>query len=127
MVVFSRTKIIKGRMVDVMECLDCGKENYGKLCAECLKERVITEPLTPTHTAWYSERNNVTHPVHYTSHPSGVECLQITEHMNFCLGNVMKYVWRADLKGEVEDLKKARFYLDREIALRSKTSKAEEM
>lgn len=60
----------------------------------------------------------VHHPAHYTSHPSGVECIQVTEHMSFCLGNAMKYIWRADLKGGVEDLQKARWYLDREIARR---------
>lgn len=61
--------------------------------------------------------DNVNHPQHYTSHPSGVECIEITEHMNFCLGNAMKYIWRASLKGkEVEDLKKARWYIDREIS-----------
>lgn len=60
----------------------------------------------------------VNHPPHYTSHPSGVETIQITEHMGFCLGNVIKYVMRCDMKGGVEDLKKARWYLDREIAKR---------
>jgi hypothetical protein len=61
----------------------------------------------------------INHPPHYTAHPSGVECIQITEHMGFCLGNAVKYIWRADLKGNaVEDLKKARFYIDREIARR---------
>lgn len=55
-------------------------------------------------------------PPHYTSHPSGIECIQIAEHMNFCLGNAIKYIWRAGLKiDKIEDLKKARFYLDREI------------
>jgi hypothetical protein len=59
----------------------------------------------------------VNHPPHYTAHPSGVECIQITEHMNFCRGNAVKYIWRAGDKGdEVEDLKKARWYIDREIA-----------
>jgi len=59
----------------------------------------------------------VNHPPHYTQHPSGVECIQITEHMNFCLGNAVKYIWRAGLKSEdsIEDLKKARFYIEREI------------
>lgn len=59
----------------------------------------------------------VNHPPHYTQHPSGVECIQITEHMNFCLGNAVKYIWRAGLKSDdsVEDLKKARFYIEREI------------
>ncbi|NKU46707.1 DUF3310 domain-containing protein [Rhodococcus hoagii] len=59
----------------------------------------------------------VNHPGHYTSHPSGVECIQVTEHMSFCLGNAIKYIWRADLKGNaIEDLQKARWYVDREIA-----------
>ena len=59
----------------------------------------------------------VNHPTHYTSHPSGVECIQVTEHMTFCVGNAMKYLWRAGLKGDqhLEDLKKARWYIDREI------------
>lgn len=60
--------------------------------------------------------DNVNHPEHYTSHASGVECIAITEHMNFCIGNAVKYLWRAGLKGAaVEDLKKARWYIDREI------------
>jgi len=60
--------------------------------------------------------DNINHPAHYTSHPSGVECIQVTEHMNFCIGNAMKYLWRAGLKGDaLEDLKKARWYVDREI------------
>jgi hypothetical protein len=59
----------------------------------------------------------VTRPKHYTTHPSGVECITVTEHMNFCLGNAVKYIWRAGEKGDIiEDLKKARWYLDREIA-----------
>ena len=59
----------------------------------------------------------VNHPSHYTEHPSGVECIQITEHMNFCLGNAVKYIWRAGLKNDnaIEDLKKARWYVDREL------------
>jgi hypothetical protein len=60
--------------------------------------------------------DNVNHPRHYTEHPSGVECIQITEHMTFNLGNAVKYIWRADLKGkQVEDLKKAVWYINREI------------
>lgn len=56
-------------------------------------------------------------PTHYQSHPTGVQCIEITEHMNFCRGNAMKYLWRAGLKGDaLEDLQKARWYLDREIA-----------
>jgi len=59
----------------------------------------------------------VNHPNHYTSHPSGVECIQVTEHMNFNVGNAVKYLWRAGLKeSAVEDLRKAEFYVKREIA-----------
>lgn len=59
----------------------------------------------------------INHPKHYNAHPSGIECIDVVEHMNFNLGNAIKYVWRAGLKTEaIEDLKKARWYLDREIA-----------
>jgi hypothetical protein len=64
-----------------------------------------------------SER--VDHPPHYTGHPSGIECIDVVEHMGFCLGNAIKYIWRADLKGDaIEDLRKARWYIEREIARR---------
>ena len=59
----------------------------------------------------------VNHPIHYVSHPSGVECIIITEWMNFNLGNAVKYIWRANDKGStIQDLEKARWYLDREIS-----------
>ena len=62
----------------------------------------------------------VNHPRHYTNHPSGIECIQITQHMNFCLGNAVKYIWRADLKNDaIEDLRKAVFYINKEIERRS--------
>lgn len=61
----------------------------------------------------------VNRPPHYNSHPSGIECIQVTEHMGFCLGNAIKYIWRADLKGDpIKDLRKARWYIDREIERR---------
>jgi hypothetical protein len=63
----------------------------------------------------------VNHPDHYTQHPSGVECIQIAEHMNFCVGNAMKYLWRAGLKfDDIEDLKKSAWYINREIERRQK-------
>ena len=56
------------------------------------------------------------HPLHYMQHPSGIECIDVVEHMNFNLGNAVKYIWRAALKGNaVEDLKKAAWYINREI------------
>ena len=62
------------------------------------------------------ENDVVNKPKHYTEHPSGIECIQITEHMGFNLGNAVKYIWRCDLKRDaIEDLKKAKWYIDREI------------
>ena len=69
------------------------------------------------------QNDPVNHPKHYTEHPSGVECIQITEHMGFNLGNAVKYIWRADLKGNsIQDLEKAVWYVQREIQLRSTAS-----
>lgn len=57
----------------------------------------------------------IDHPSHYTSHPSGIECIEITGRLPFCLGNAVKYLWRCDAKGApVEDLRKALWYLRRE-------------
>lgn len=62
----------------------------------------------------------VDHPAHYTSHPSGVECITVTEHMGFNLGNAVKYIWCADLKNDaIEDLRKAVWYVNREIDRRT--------
>lgn len=61
----------------------------------------------------------VNHPPHY-EHPSGIECIQVTEFMSFTRGSAVKYLWRAGSKGggeqELEDLRKARWYIEREIA-----------
>lgn len=76
--------------------------------------------------------DDVNHPSHYNSHPSGVECITITEHMTFNVGNAIKYLWRAGLKDkqdfeagkfavkvfhgkEIQDLQKAEWYIRREI------------
>lgn len=118
---------------DYAPCIDCGEpvliegkrpdgsevkalpdiENppeWMKYCIErATKPNVLAEMVAPP--------DMVNHTPHYTSHPSGVECIEITEHMNFCVGNAMKYLWRAGEKGDVlEDLQKARWYIDREIA-----------
>ena len=69
------------------------------------------------------EKPDTTNPDHYKQHPSGVECIQITEHLDFCTGNAIKYLWRAGLKGDaVADLEKAKWYIERRIALLKKES-----
>lgn len=60
----------------------------------------------------------VNHPSHYTSDPSGIECIQITRHRNFNIGNAIKYLWRAGLKdgnSDIQDLQKAVWYIQDEI------------
>jgi hypothetical protein len=61
-------------------------------------------------------KETVNHPDHYNNNPSGIECIDVVEHMSFNLGNAIKYLWRAGHKGNfVEDLKKAIWYIEREI------------
>lgn len=71
-----------------------------------------------------AKKDNVNHPKHYTSDPSGIECIDVTRHRNFNIGNAIKYLWRAGLKEDkdrkiidkqVEDLNKAVWYLIDEI------------
>ena len=63
-----------------------------------------------------SEPDMVNEPPHYRWLPMGIEAIDITELFDFNLGNALKYVLRSKHKGqEIEDLKKARWYIDREI------------
>lgn len=71
--------------------------------------------LTPTEEP--AAHDAVNHPSHYTAY-KGIEVIDLTEQLNFNRGNAVKYLARAGLKDpntEVEDLKKARWYADREI------------
>ncbi len=81
--------------------------------------RITLTELVEDQAQWTEvdlEVDLVNHPPHYTSHPSGVECITITEHMCFNIGNAVKYAWRADLKWDrTEDIKKAIWYLEREL------------
>lgn len=76
-----------------------------------------------------TDKKDSINPSHYKSHASGIECIQITEYMSFTLGNAIKYIWRADLKhddGGIEDLKKALWYLNRELDKRQSQSEKQE-
>lgn len=63
------------------------------------------------------EKDPVNNPAHYTSHPSGIEAIEVTRHYNFAIGNAIKYLWRAGLKedAKVQDLRKAIWYIEDEI------------
>lgn len=70
--------------------------------------------------------DNVQKAKHYNLHPSGVECIDVVEHLDFCIGNAIKYMWRSGLKvsdnlsdvqSEIQDLKKSIYYINRKIKL----------
>ena len=67
-----------------------------------------------------AKEDQVTRPSHYNQHPSGVECIDITKHHSFNIGNVIKYCWRQGLKDSEpapKDLKKAVRYALYELGL----------
>ena len=93
----------------------------GEALGRYLESEVAREPQDTTTIT----PDLVNHPPHYRG-PAGIECIQVTEHMNFCLGNTVKYVWRVAFGGkddDLEDLKKARWYLDREITHREEVQR----
>lgn len=83
--------------------------------APCSMHGILGCPHCPTPRV----EETVNHPPHYKA--GGLEAIDVIEafKLNFRLGNVVKYILRADLKGSsLEDLKKAEWYLKREIAKR---------
>ena len=66
-------------------------------------------------TTVHKEGDSINHPDHYNVNLSGVECIDVVEHMSFNIGNAVKYIWRADHKNGIEDLRKAVWYIQREI------------
>ena len=108
-------------------CNDC--EGYDKWVNRSIFIREAAKPLSEAVKEWvdsdHSEwaNDSIHKPKHYTEHPSGIECIQVTEHMGFNLGNAIKYIWRCDLKLDaIEDLKKAKWYIDREISKRERNN-----
>ncbi len=74
------------------------------------------EARNPVETPVVAPAEDAINPAHYRKHPSGIECIEVTRHMNFNVGNAIKYIWRHMDKGDpIENLKKAQWYLDDEI------------
>lgn len=100
-----------------LHCLDCGHEWqiwHGETCPKCNPSAQI---------------DNINHPAHYTSSDASclncgrrIECIDVIEHLPANLANAVKYVWRCDLKHDdpTEDLRKAIWYLEREITRRER-------
>ena len=120
-----------------VQCVNCNNIQCEKRRAASKKRKIMKFNKKQNDKFWDSmaeatkefasqielkqDHDPVNKPSHYVNHPSGIECIQITEHMGFCLGNAVKYIWRADLKNDaIEDLKKAQWYLNREIEKREK-------
>lgn len=126
---------VDGRFLALMK--GSYNQNYHKLFGEVFSIRaeilnflnsvskMPNEQLAGTMQEEYDKQHDsVNHPKHYTSHPSGVECIDITRHYCFSVGNALKYLWRAglkkemgleDVKKEIEDLKKAIWYINDRI------------
>lgn len=99
----------------VINCKDCDREKCGSYNVD----RKLDEGCD----MFLVKSKNVDHPQHYNGIP-GVECIDVVRHMNFNVGNAVKYLWRAGLKSEegmtdkqkqIEDLKKAIWYINDEI------------
>lgn len=94
---------------EIRRCTIClpllpSSDHYGHDCAH--------DPALKSRAAVATVVDMVNHPPHYSSHPSGVECIEITRHLTFDYGNAFKYVFRAEFKNGREDYDKARWYLD---------------
>lgn len=102
------------RAGDLYICEVCASEMSTPNCTKCAKR-----------TTEHKTGNTVDHPAHYNLHPSGVECIVVTEHMTFNIGNAIKYLWRCDYKNGIQDLEKAIWYIQREIGRVASVSKGE--
>lgn len=95
------------------------KRNLYELLARIHSGNTIT-PEQENETIKNEEvTDKIDHPTHYNSHPKDIECIDVIEGFTFNIGNAIKYLWRCGLKGdEMEDLKKAQWYINREIERR---------
>lgn len=118
--------------------MGCPKHNYiDAKCTECVSPNTVRpfydlvgckDHVGHPQVGCYNCRvvpkeDCINHPSHYNNHPSGVECIEITRHANFNLGNAIKYIWRVMWPGKkhnpIEDLEKAIFYLREEVKCRT--------
>lgn len=97
---------------------DCfpGRYDAEEAAPEIKAAKLRTHILSLSNEKEITMRNeDINHPKHYAGYPASIECIDITRHLNFQLGNAVKYIWRAGKKGglgkEIEDLKKAEWYL----------------
>jgi hypothetical protein len=112
--------------VDMCKCDGCPLENFPE--SGCFEPNQLERTIDRNYEILFGkpEDDPVNRPGHYTS--GGIECIDALEasmspieYAGFLKGQVFKYIWRYRLKGKpVQDLKKARFYLDRLIQITEK-------
>lgn len=108
---------------------------YTGVCS-CVKGQDVPGVITPCNEQNPPQQKKepmsdpIDHPTHYTSLGATcscgrtIECIDVTENMGFCIGNAVKYLWRCGHKGTpLDDLRKARWYIEREIAAIEKEAK----
>ena len=102
---------------NIFDCEDI-KNDDSKLYKKIKEMQQMFESLSLKKNQKETNQDAVNHPKHYISDPSGIECIQITRHRNFNIGNAIKYLWRAGLKdgnSDIQDLQKAVWYIQDEI------------
>jgi hypothetical protein len=115
----STSRMVTGQRT-LLQCAQCQHlttdEEPSNACSRCGYGRLtvvgVAPPLVKASSA-------VNHPSHYNSHPAGIECIDVVEHMTFNIGNAIKYLWRAGLKPNApsdQDIAKAQWYLERELS-----------
>lgn len=121
--------IEEGRARDLCDKLDAGKLDAGRgyIWRDMpSKSQAIRDEAREALEAFWrkkasEQQPDPINPPRYQQHPSGVECIEIAEHMTYCVGNAIKYLWRAGLKGDaLTDLRKAAWYVEREIQRQEK-------
>lgn len=128
-----RSYIEQGQALFLKDKMYVGKGNHitGESSVVYMDDNYIKKYFDAVRTPVEQKKDNVNHPSHYTAHPSGVECIDIVRHYCFAVGNAIKYLWRAGLKGdaymtpkekEIEDLNKAIWYIKDRIETLKKES-----
>jgi hypothetical protein len=117
-----------------MQCFNSENEGDGNVDVRLCKASSDTCPPIPRDMADskikdylqagianFMNVDMVNHPPHYNNHPSGIECIEVTEYMSFNIGSCVKYLWRVDDKeNPFQDIDKAIWYLNREKLKRRK-------
>src|SRR6185436_5413661 len=114
---YERKALVKAVHDDYVAAVLAGELLSTEVCINH-SDYLLDGPGKPETT---KPKEAVDHPKQYNSHPSGVECIDIIEHMHFNVGSAIKYLWRAEFKGEhLQDMKKAAWYCQREYERLSK-------